>query len=156
MRTAVAIAALTLTALVSDIAPAFASGGFWCSAEDKSIKLSVQGGLTRGTGALFNLRGELKVLLADVPADFRTLKINGRDLIQRWLDEHESKLLLYRERARTPFGSINLLVDTKRKPDEDEDSFTGTYVLTVSYMKNPKDSEATNVEARGEATCSAE
>jgi hypothetical protein len=152
MRTVVALAVLTS----AGVAPAFASGGFWCSADDKSAKLSVQAGLTRGSGAMFNFRGELKILLTTVPADFRTLKLDGRDLIQRWLDDRESKLLIYRERARAPFGSISLMIETKRADTDDEGSYAGTYALTVSFMKSAKDAEATVVEARGDAACSAE
>jgi hypothetical protein len=152
MRAAAALAVLTW----AGVAPAFASGGFWCSAEDKSAKLSLQAGLTRGSGALFNFRGELKILLATVPADFRTLKLDGRDLIQRWLDDRESKLLIYRERARAPFGSISLMIETKRADSDDEGSYAGTYALTVSYTKSAKDAEAMVAEARGKASCSAE
>jgi hypothetical protein len=152
MRTAAAIVGLMLAGL----APASGSGGLWCSAEDEGATFSLQGGLTRGTGALFNFRGEVQVRLPDAPADLRNLKVEGADLIQHWLDEQELKLLLTREGNDGPSGSITLLVQTKRTDADDEGSYTGDYRLTISFMKSAQDSEATMLEARGTAACSAE
>jgi hypothetical protein len=157
MRAAISVVALTLAGLtLAGVGPASASGGLWCSAEDSSVKFIVQAGLTRGSGAHFNLRGELHVLLPTVPAGTRDLKLDGGDLIQRWLDNREAKLLFYRDRDEKPFGYFSLLVETKRGDADDEGSYSGNYVLTITYMKSEQDSEATVVEARGDASCSAE
>jgi hypothetical protein len=152
MRVTAGIVGLTLAGL----APAFGSGGLWCSGEDKAATFSLQGGLTRGTGALFNFRGEVHVRLPDAPANLRDFKVEGKHLIQHWLDERELKLLLTRDRSGALWGSVTLLVQTKRTDADDEGSYTGDYVLTVSFMKSAKDSEATKLEARGTAACSAE
>ena len=136
------------------VAPAAASGGLHCGADDAAVAFTLQGGLTRGTGALFNFRGEIKLRLAGAPADFRALKIASKDLIQHWLDDKELKLQIHQERSRGAYRAATLLVETRADPDE-EGSFQGNYVLTVS-SKSDREVEAKQVEARGTATCSAE
>jgi hypothetical protein len=137
------------------VTPAAASGGLHCGADDAAVAFSVQGGLTRGTGALFNFRGEIKLRLAGAPDDFRALTLDSSDLIQRWLDDKELKLHIYHERREGPYGAVTLLVETRADPD-DEGNYHGNYVLTVSSTLSDRDVEATQVEARGAATCSAE
>jgi hypothetical protein len=152
MRAAAAIVGLTLAGL----APAFGSGGLWCSAEDDAVTFSIQAGLSRGSGALFNFRGEVSVLLPGAPADLRDLKLVGSDLIQHWLDARELKLLVTHEPNEVLSASLTLLVQTRRTDADDEGSYNGDYVLTISFMKSAQDSEATILATRGSASCSAE
>jgi hypothetical protein len=155
-RAAFAAFTLALTAAIGGgIAPAAASGGLFCNAEDGSLKFSVQAGLTRGNGAFFNFRGELHARLAEAPAAFRDLKLVNRELIQHWLDEREAKLLIYRERTAAPYGSVTLRVETRHADTDEEGSYEGSYVLTISYVAKAG-SEAKVLEARGTATCSAD
>jgi hypothetical protein len=156
-RAAIAMVALALAAAIGGgVAPAVASGGLFCNAEDGSLTFSVQAGLTRGNGAFFNFRGELHARQPDVPKELRDLKLASRDLIQHWLDEREAKLLIYRERTAAPYGSVSLRVETRHADTDEEGSYEGSYVLTVSYVEGKPGSEAKVVEAHGKATCSAE
>src|SRR3954469_12696105 len=133
-RAAIAMVALALAAAIGGgVAPADASGGLFCNAEDGPLTFSVQAGLTRGNGAFFNFRGELHARLAEAPAAFRDLKLVGRDLIQHWLDEREAKLLIYRERTAAPYGSVTLRVEARHADTDEEGSYQGSYVLTISH-----------------------
>ena len=144
------LVALTLATIAT---PALASGGIWCNAEDKAVRLSVESGMTRSIGGgFFNFRAGLDIRLPGTPKDFRSLKLDENDLPHHWIDDKEIKLLLYRERSEEPFGWVHLVIDTKAV---DEGSYAGTYTLTLSNLE-PGQSEAKETTATGPIECSAE
>ena len=60
---------LVLLGLIAATLPAAASGGVWCHLEDRSVKLAVESGVTRGLGApVFNFRGKLEELIIETQA----------------------------------------------------------------------------------------
>ena len=79
-------------------APACASGGFSCSAGDRTLKFNADGALMRRPGMNFiNLRAALQIRLDAVREALRSWTFGEADVSQKWLDNREIKLQFYRE-----------------------------------------------------------
>ena len=102
---------MVLTVLMG-VQPALATGTLWCEADDQVLTFRARSGLSRGiNGGFLNFTADLQVKL-DVPPDFRQLQLDQSSLSQRWLDNKQLKLRLYRERAAGPAGYLVLVVET--------------------------------------------
>ena len=140
--------AIALAVLIAAVAPAAASGGLWCDAKDANVTFEATAGVTRGTGAFFQLKGTLDVAIEEIPEDLRNLPLDGM-LIHSWLDGDEVKLQFYFERQDGEFASIDLTVETEMV---DEGEYRGGYVLTILESR-PSEPELGQWSAQGEATC---
>lgn len=149
------VAAATALLLIA-VAPAAASGGFWCDVEDESVAFSVQGGLAHGIpGGPFSFSAWLRVKLPGVPDDLRDLEL-GEALAQSWIVDPDLRLQIYYEREGEPFASVELVLATVQSEDDDEAwMYHGAYALTIAELK-PGDDEATMIEARGTVSCGVE
>src|SRR4051812_8890326 len=84
--------------LLSSVGAALASGGIWCSADDKAVKFQVEAGVTRGMGGpTFNFRGDLEILGRPAGDSRRKTVFEDSNLAQYWLDDKELRLLVYHE-----------------------------------------------------------
>ena len=144
-----------LAVWLAGAAPAFASGGLWCTVEDSQVAFSIESGITRGLGnPLFNFRGALAIKGTAVAADLRNSAFTIDNLTQHWLDADEMKLQLFRERGGDgPVGEIDLLIETRAV---DEASYEGRYAIRVSDMTGDTSGEGTVVEITGTVSCGAE
>jgi hypothetical protein len=135
--------------------PAMASGGLGCNAEDQSVKLLIESGVTRGMGSpIFNFRARLEILGKNVAEDLRKIEFSQEHVAQYWLDAQSLKLLLYRERdAGKPHGLVELTIDTRA---DDEGSYVGPYRLTVFDTAGDTTGEGKTVNLEGKADCFAE
>src|SRR5688572_4042803 len=85
MRLSVAV-----VAFLSAVVPAAASGGLSCDVEDKSVRVAIASGVTRGMGSpIFQFKGTLEILGKEVTADLRKTEFDGAHVAQYWLD-HKS------------------------------------------------------------------
>ena len=136
--------------------PAWASGGFSCTVEDKALKASVEGAYSRGVGeGVINFGGRIEVLAKAAPEDFRSIELEREHLTQTWIHGRDLKLRMYRERqGSAPHGYVDLVVETRQSP-KDELEYAGTFALTVFHVVSEKDSEGKTFTVRGKATCSA-
>ncbi|MCG7394852.1 hypothetical protein MHY87_18285 [Microvirga sp. ACRRW] len=124
-RTAIACACLVLS-----IGAARATGTLDCEAKDKAIDFTALSAVPYGHGSPFlNFQAELNLLLKGAPDDFRHLKLSQENLVHHWIDARDIKLLLYWERIEGPHAYVELVVETKRKPDDD--TSRGTYQLSL-------------------------
>ncbi len=136
------------------LAPASASGAMSCEASDKSVTFSAGSGLSRGGGQFLNLKGQLRINAPGVPQDLRKLDLGEDDVTQKWLYGKELKLRFYRERdSKLPHGTLEFVVETRESKD-DEDTYTGTYLLWVLSHESDKDNDGKRVTLRGRVTCS--
>jgi hypothetical protein len=142
---------IALAAVIAGVVPAAASGGLWCDAKDASITFAASTGVTRGTGAFFQLKGTLDVAIAGIPDDLRNLTLDGM-LIHSWLDEDEAKLQFYFERQDGEFASIDFTVETEMV---EEGEYRGEYLLTV-FESRPAEPEPGQWSAKGPVSCGAE
>jgi hypothetical protein len=144
---------LVLAGLAVATLPAAASGGIWCHLEDKSVKLSVDSGVTRGLGApFFNFRGKLEILDRAIPEKLRTTEFDGQNLSQYWLDGRALKLHLYREwEVDKSFDYVELVIETQA--GDDEGLYGGSYKLTV-FAGAAGEGKETALD--GEINCDAE
>jgi len=122
-----------VASLFAGAIPAAASGGLSCNAEDQSVKIVIESGVTRGMGSpIFNFRGVLEVLEKGVADDLRRTEFTGEDLAQYWLDAKSLKLLIYRERTGDkPHGYVELTIETQ--PGDDEGTYDGPYQLVSRF-----------------------
>ena len=141
-------AVVAFAALFAAAAPAAASGGLWCDAEDQSLEFHAETGVSRGVGGgFFNLRGSLDIAKQGVPEDLRKLSLDNA-LVHSWLDGDEAKLQFYFERQEGDFASVDFVVETKVI---EEGAYAGEYLLTVFASPH---SEPLSVQ--GHVACGAE
>ncbi len=146
----------SLAFLIFASAPAFASASLSCEASDKTVKLNLEAGLSRGAGDdFFSFKGELEILAPGTPKDFRKMEFSKESLTQRWLDSRNLKLKLYREREGEPHGSVDVVIEAWPRKDSDDIEFRGGYVLTILDMGVKKDGEGKTTVLKGRVTCSA-
>lgn len=149
MRTSVLAWLFLLTATL-----AHASAGMSCEAGDKTLKLSVEAGLSRGVGdGFFSFKGELETLAPGIPKDFRKVEFGKDHLTQRWLDNRNLKLRIYRERDGEPHGYVDLVIEAWPRKDSDDIEFRGGYVLTIFDIPKAGADGKTTV-LKGRVTCS--
>lgn len=146
----------TLTFLALANAPAFASASLSCEASDKTMKLAIDAGISRGVGDdFFSFKGELEILAPGAPKDFRKVEFAKEHLTQRWMDNRNLKLKIYREREGEPHGYVDIVIEAWPKKDSDDIEFRGGYVLTIFDMSVKKDGEGKTTTLKGRVTCSA-
>jgi hypothetical protein len=150
MRTIICLAMLLLSA-----GAAFASGGIWCSADDKAAKFEVEAGVTRGMGGpTFNFRGDLEILGRPEGDSLRKTVFEDSNLTQYWLDDKELRLNIYREHeAAQRFNSVELTILTKTT---DEGVYDGGYTLAIYDAAADTDQDGKPVEVTGKVSCGAE
>ncbi|HRP78462.1 MAG TPA: hypothetical protein PL183_05080 [Aquamicrobium sp.] len=135
---------------------AAASGGISCAADDGTVALSVEGGVTRGMGgALFSFAGTVELGSDGIEADLRRTEFGRAHVAQYWFDDGTLKLRLYREReGDAPHGYVEVALDTAL--DEGEGEFRGDYAVTVYDMTHAVDSVAAPAEFSGAVACTVE
>ncbi len=95
-RRILALAALAFLSL----APAHATGGISCEAEDRAPKFTIGSPIGRSTGgAFFQFEGELEVRAANVAEDFKKVTFGKDHLTQSWFDARDLKMHVHFERA---------------------------------------------------------
>lgn len=150
MRAIICTAMLLLSA-----GAAFASGGIWCSAEDKAVKFEVEAGVTRGMGGpTFNFRGDLEILSRPEGDSLRKTVFEDSALTQYWLDGKELRLNIYGEHeVAQKFNTVELTIMTKTT---DEGVYDGNYTLSIYDAAADKEQDGKPVEVTGKVSCGAE
>lgn len=153
---AFATGALALALVPVSAAPAGATGSLDCAIDDKAVTFDAQIVFSHGLPSGFtNERFELKLKGKGVPDDLRDLKLDAAALVHHWFRGRELKLHLYHERAEGRHGTVELVIETRTGPkDEDEGAFSGRYWLEVTDLPDGA-SEARTWSFKGKATCSA-
>ena len=131
-----------------------ASAGLSCEASDKTVKLELEAGISRGVGeGFFSFKGELEILAPGAPKDFRKVTFEKEHLTQQWLDGRNLKLRVYRERDGALHGYVDLVIEAWPRKDE-EDAYRGGYTLTIFDV--PKaDADGKTTVLKGRVSCSA-
>ena len=131
MITSALARASALAALLLASAPAFASGGFSCSADDRTLKFNADGALMRRPGMNFiNLGAALEIRLDAVREALRSWTFGEADVSQKWLDDRELKLQIYREWQSGDLTSFMVFVVEARAVTEGV--YRGRYELTLN------------------------
>ncbi|TIX00798.1 MAG: hypothetical protein E5V59_05875 [Mesorhizobium sp.] len=150
MRTIICVAMILLSA-----SAAFASGGFWCNADDTAVTFDVGAGVTRGMGGpTFNFRGDLEIKARPAGDSLRKTVFEDSNLTQYWLDGKELRLNIYREHeVAQKFNSVELTILTKTS---DEGVYDGQYTLAIYDAAADTDQDGKPVEVTGKVSCGAE
>jgi len=142
-------AILAYSCLILSIGAARATGTLDCAAKDKVIEFAALSTVPYGHGSPFlNFQGELNLFLKEAPDDLRHLNLDQSHLIHHWIDARDIKLLLYWERIEGPHAHVELVVETKRKPDDD--TSRGSYHLKLFTVTNDN---SKLIERRGTVSC---
>lgn len=150
MRAIICTATLLLSA-----GAAFASGGIWCSVDDKAVKFEVGAGATTGMGGpTFNFRGDLEILGRPDGDSLRKTVFEDSNLTQYWLDDKELRLNIYHEQeVEKAFNSVELTILTKAS---DEGVYDGNYKLAVYDPAADTEKDGKPKELTGKVSCGAE
>jgi hypothetical protein len=147
---------LTLCAGLLMITPAFATGSFTCTIDDKNLQFEASSAMSRGTGSAFlNLKAHAKPKLTDTPNDLVELDLSTH-LAHSWMDHPDFRLHFYLEReGETPHGTFELVIVTTAT--DDEISYAGDYRLTIFYTEPPADQTlGAYLRATGKVRCEIE
>jgi hypothetical protein len=150
MRTIIYAALLLLPA-----GAASASGGIWCSVDDKAVKFEVGAGVTTGMGGpTFNFRGDLEILGRPDGDSLRKTVFEDSNLTQYWLDDKELRLNIYREHeAASTYNSVELTILTKAR---DEGEYAGRYKLDIYDAAADTEKDGKPKTVTGKVSCGAE
>ncbi len=147
-RRILALAALAFLSL----APAHATGGISCEAEDRSAKFTIGSPIGRSTGgAFFQFEGELEVRAANVAEDFKKVAFTKEHLTQSWFDARDLKMHVHFERSGEPHGTIDLTVEARGNANAE--TWRGRYVLSIGETVN---GEFRTRRLTGRVSCSIE
>ena len=141
--------AIAAVCLFGSMTVARATGTLDCAAKDKVIDFAALSTVPYGQGGPFlNFQAELNLLLEEAPDDFRHLKLDRSHLVHHWIDAREIKLLLYWERIEGDHASVEFVVETRRRPDDD--TSRGRYRLKLFTVMNDN---SKMIERRGAVSC---
>jgi hypothetical protein len=145
------LSALTAFAFLS-LAPAHATGGISCEAEDRSAKFTVGSPISRSTGgAFFQFEGELELKVRGIAEDFRKLTFAKDHLTQSWFDARDLRMRVYHERSGEPHGTIELTVEARG--NREAESWRGRYTISIGEVVN---GDFRTRQVTGRVTCSVE
>ncbi len=134
--------------------PAFASGGFSCTVDDKVLSLDAESAFSHGLGeGLLNFHGTAEIRDPFAPDSLRKVKLEPGHLPHHWLSGNELKLRIYSETTDGPFASFDLTVETTSS-EADDPSYNGTYRLQIYRAEAPAGSDEQQVIRTGTAECS--
>ena len=128
-----------------------ATGGFSCEVKDKQVEFEVEGGVSRGMGGvILEPKGSIALKVKNIPDDLKSFDLS-KALVHHWLADRTLKLDYYVEaEGDKPFGSVELIIDTKQTGDEE--TTKGRYVVNI-YSVDPATSESKTTELKGRVTC---
>ncbi len=145
------LAALALLALAA-AAPAQASGGISCEADDRGAKFTIGSPVGRSTGgAFFQFEGELELKGRGVAEDFRKLTFAKEHLTQSWFDARDLRMRVYHERSGEPHGTVELTVEARGNADAE--TWRGRYTISIGETVN---GEFRTRQVNGRVSCSVE
>jgi hypothetical protein len=144
-----AIAAIVALAVLAP-GPALASGGLWCDADDASIKLDIESGMTRGMGSpFFSFKAGSEIKDKRVLPEFQTLDLSAK-LVHSWV-YGETKLYFYHEvEKENAIYSLDIIIESKPLPDSDGEE-EGTYKV-IAYGPAPEGEDG-RIELTGKISC---
>jgi hypothetical protein len=145
---------LVSIALLAGLAPARATVGFACGADDKAARLSVSGAYGTGLGTgLANFGADIELRLKDAPAEIRKLHLDSSHVSQHWFNGRDLKIMTYWQRPdNEPFAEIILIIDTRRGSAE-ESPYRGRYTLQINLPPVAPSLEQRSLKTSGAITC---
>ncbi len=138
--------------VVAATAPAHASGGISCEADDRSAKFTIGSPISRTAGgAFFQFEGELELKISGIAQDFRKLTFAKEHLTQSWFDARDLRMRVYHERSGEPHGTVELTVEARGNPDAE--TWRGRYTISIGETVN---GEFRTRQVNGRVSCSVE
>ncbi|MCZ8313574.1 hypothetical protein [Phreatobacter sp.] len=145
------LSALTALAFLS-LAPAHATGGISCEAEDRSAKFTIGSPISRSAGGAFHqFEGELELKVRGIAEDFRKLTFAKEHLTQSWFDARDLRMRVYHERSGEPHGTVELTIEARGNPDAE--TWRGRYTISIGETVN---GEFRTRQVNGRVSCSVE
>ncbi|QFY59167.1 hypothetical protein FZ934_01110 [Rhizobium grahamii] len=137
---------LALAVLLGAAQAAHADSRFFCSADDKDVRFTVESGFEADGGHKLNhFRGAIMLKSADAPQSLKKITLDSDSLTNRWSHAGELRLeVLYDGGENAGEQTINLVVAASERGKGA--AFSGTYELTAVGATKP-------LSASGKVSC---
>ena len=142
-------AIVMLAVLIGTANIAHADNDFFCSADSKGERFTLETGFDEGLGhKLTNFTGALSVKdTSAVSSAFGRRIFGPDDLVNHWPNDGEIRLEVYQKgESETHFQSLDLIVMANEKAKASGGSFSGTYVLRI-------EGPSASYHAEGKVSC---
>jgi hypothetical protein len=151
------ITLVVVAALFASLAPARATIGFACNAEDKALTIAMSGAYPMSLGmGMANFAADLDIRLTGTPPELRKLHLDRSHVSQQWFNGRDLRVTTRWERPDgEPFGEILLVVETRRGKAE-ESPYRGRYTLQINLGQLAAGREMRILEAGGTVSCGVE
>ncbi|MDP9808350.1 hypothetical protein J2W42_001188 [Rhizobium tibeticum] len=138
---------LALMAFCSAAGAAHADTRFFCSADDKDVRFTVESGFEAGGGHKLNhFRGALVVKSGDIPQALKKIAVNSENLTHHWSHDGELRLEVFYDGGDDARGQGLSLVVTAGQRGKSMTAFSGTYELAIEGGVKP-------LAASGKVSC---
>ncbi|CCM74557.1 hypothetical protein [Rhizobium mesoamericanum] len=138
---------LALTVFCGAATAAQADTRYFCSADDKDVRFTVESGFEAGGGHKLNhLRGALVAKNDDVPQALKKIAVSSENLMHHWSHDGELRLEIFYEGGDDANGQGISLIVIAGQRGKSMNTFSGTYELAL-------DGGAKALTATGKVTC---
>jgi hypothetical protein len=137
---------LALTVLCGATELAHADSRFFCSADDKDVRFTIESGFKADEGHKLNhFRGAIQVKSADVAPAFGKIVFTSSNLTHHWSHRGELRLEIFYDGGDEASGqTLNLVIAAEQAGKSP--AFSGSYELVVEDVAQP-------VVAGGKVSC---
>jgi hypothetical protein len=128
---------LALAVLLGATQAAHADSRFFCSADDKGVRFTVESGFKAQPGHELNhFRGALILKNETAPQPLGRITLTSDNLSNRWSHDGELRLEAYYDGGKPAGGqTVNLIVSAEQR--NEATSFSGVYDLSVDGGEKP-------------------
>jgi len=117
---------------------AHAATRFFCSADDKNVRFTVESGFeAEGGHKLNHFRGALVVKSGDAPQTLQTIAVTSENLTHHWSHDGELRLEVFYEDGDDPKGQGVSLIVTAGQRGKSMTTFSGAYELALEGGGKP-------------------
>ncbi|MDM9623826.1 hypothetical protein A6U87_02285 [Rhizobium sp. AC44/96] len=129
---------LALTVLCGATQAAHADSRFFCSADDKDVRFTIESGFEAKEGHRLNhFRGAIMIKSADVSPVFKKVVFNSDHLTQNWSHAGELRLAMFYDGGDETGGQTLDLVIAADQHGKSAAAFSGTYELVIEGAAKP-------------------
>lgn len=138
---------LALTVLCGATQLAHADSRFFCSADDKDVRFTIESGFEADAGHKLNhFRGAIQVKTAELTPAFRKIVLTSSNLMHHWSHGGELRLEIFYNGGDEAGGQTLNLAIAAEQPGKSAAAFSGTYEMVVEGGAKP-------IAAVGKVSC---
>ncbi len=129
---------LALTIFCGAASVAHADTRFFCSADDKAVRFTVESGFEAGGGHKLNhFRGALAMKGGDLPPALQKISVTSENLTHHWSHDGELRLEVFYDGGDAANGQGLSLIVTAGQRGKSMTTFSGAYELAIEGGAKP-------------------